>query len=128
MVIGESESVSLGEEKSSQLLKLSICVCINPLVSSGINGVSFGFDGFSLFFGEMDLVGDCMNMVSESTKKTELLKFTKADDWGSVSDDVSNVGGGGSAGVWVEKSRGVEVTNVGVEVDEVRVGAHFKKF
>ena len=41
---------------------------------------------------------------------------------------VSDIGGGVSAGVGVEETGGAEVVDVGLEVDEIAVGAHFKVF
>ena len=51
----------------------------------------------------------------------ELLEKTKRDDRGSVTVHVSDVGGGESVGVGVEKTGGVEVVDVGHKLLELEV-------
>ena len=63
----------------------------------------------------------------EVGEDAELFK-TKRNDGRSISMHVADVGGGESVGVGVQKAGCVEIVNVGLEVDKVRVGAHDRFF
>ena len=92
-------------------------VGLDSCISISINFVGSGFNGSSLFLGEVDISSGVTEDVSE-------VEFAEINDGGSASVQSSDVGGGEEVGMRVEESSGVDVTDVGLEVDEVGVGAH----
>ena len=64
-----------------------------------------------------------MQVFLQVIKEAHFLK-SKIDDRRMASVNVTNVGGGHGAGLGVKETVSVEVADVGVEVNEVGVGAH----